>query len=279
MSMIRSLTRAIAADARHGQILALSGLILLGHLHFGFEMPLWRPATAVVTVLVTQFAIARLMGFIFDWRSPLITAGSLTLLLRTGGPELVALAAFLAIASKAVLRVDGRHFVNPATFAIAVVVLSFPGAWVSPGQWGTEGWAVVFGIGAGLAVTQSAKRLEVPFLYLASWALLLTGRALWLGDPLAIPIHQMGNGALVVFAFFMISDPMTAPWHPVARAAWVVLAAVAGFALQVSWVVAAGPIFGLVAVCWMVPILNRLFPAPRARWRGNPAPQPQGVTT
>ena len=42
-------------------------------------------------------------------------------------------------------------------------------------------------------------------------ALLLFGRAYWLGDPLAIPVHQLQNGALLVFAFFMISDPKTTP--------------------------------------------------------------------
>ena len=254
-------------DPRHGQILALLGLITLGHWQFGFEMPLWRPAAAMGTALIVQWGIARVLGFGFDWRSPLITACSLTLLLRTDGPELVVLAATAAIASKALVRIDGRHFVNPAAAGIALTVLAFDGAWVSPGQWGAAGWAVVFAVGVGLAVTQSARRLEVPLLFLAAWAALVFGRALWLGDPLSIPVHQMSSGALVVFAFFMISDPMTAPWHPWARAAWLGLAASVGFALQTAWIVTAGPIFGLLAVCWLVPVLNRVFPAPEHHWR------------
>ena len=280
MSMFRSLIQSATADPRHGQILTLVSLILLGHVHFGFGLPLWQPAVAVASALSVQALLARVLGFGFDWRSPLITACSLTLLLRADGPELIALAAGLAIASKAALRIDGRHFVNPAALGIAATVLLFPGAWISPGQWGVEGWLVIFAAGAGLAVTQSARRLEVPILYLVSWAVLLTIRALWLGDPLAIPLHQMTSGALVVFAFFMISDPMTAPWHPLARAGWVILAALAGFALQMSWIVTAGPIWGLLAVCWLVPILNRLLPAPRARWHAAHSPsQTEGATT
>ena len=44
-----------------------------------------------------------------------------------------------------------------------------------------------------------------------AYGLLLIGRALWLGDPLSIPLHQLQNGALLIFAFFMISDPKTTP--------------------------------------------------------------------
>ncbi len=272
---MRNLTHTLFADPRHGQICALSTLILLGMGMFAFEMPWWRPAVAVSVALGVQAGLARAMGWRFDWRSPVITSLSLTLLFRSDGPELVALAAALAIAGKALMRVDGRHFVNPAAFAIVVLVLAFDGAWVSPGQWGAEGWAVIFAVGAGLAVTHGARRLEVPLTFLCAWAALSFGRALWLGDPMAIPLHQMGSGALVVFAFFMISDPMTAPWHPVARAVWVCLAAIAGFALQVTWVVTAGPLFGLIAVCWLVPILNRIFPAPRHSWRPTPLVSPK----
>lgn len=269
MGMIEK-ARAFTADPRHGQITALSVLILLGMSVFAFEMPWWRPLTALVAALFTQGLFSALLQMRFDWRSPTITALSLTLLLRTEGPDLVALAAILAIASKAVLRIDSRHFVNPAAFAIVIVVLVFDGAWISPGQWGVEGWAVVFAAGAGLAVTYGAHRLEVPLMFLAAWAGLSFARALWLGDPLAIPLHQMGSGALVVFAFFMISDPMTAPWHGGARAVWIGLAAITGFALQTTWIVDAGPLFGLVAVSWLVPLLNRLFPARQHRWRASP---------
>ena len=261
---------SIMADPRHGQILSLAGLILLGAWAFSIEMPLWRPAVAVATAIAVQFSAARLLGLAFDWRSPVISSMSLTLLLRTDGPALVALAAVIAIGSKFVLRSGGRHFFNPTALGIAAVVLLFDGAWVSPGQWGAEGLAAVAAAGAGLAVTYGARRLEVPLAFLAFWAALVFGRALWLGDPLAIPLHQMSSGALVVFAFFMISDPMTSPWHPAARLIWVAAVAATGFALQVSWIVDAGPIFGLVAMAPLVPLLDRLFPAPAARWRAAP---------
>jgi Na+-transporting NADH:ubiquinone oxidoreductase subunit NqrB len=267
MSMFRTATSQVFADARHGQVAALSVLIFIGVWAFSFEMPWWRPVTALVTAISTQLAISMLMRTRFDWRSATITALSLTLLLRTDGPWLIVLAAIFAIGSKALLRWDGRHFFNPAAFGIACTVMAFEGAWVSPGQWGTGGLIGPVAVAIGLAVTYGARRLEVPLAFLAFWAMLSFARALWLGDPLTIPIHQMSSGMLIVFAFFMISDPMTMPWQPSIRLAWTALVATTGFALQHTWVVDAGPIFGLLAMAPLVPVLNHFFPAPAARWR------------
>lgn len=268
------------ADPRHGQILSLVALALLGSWAFAFEMPLWRPAVAAGTAIAVQFVATRLVGQRFDWRSPLISSLSLTLLLRTEAADLVALAALIAVGSKFLIRAGGRHFFNPTALGIVVVVTAFDGAWVSPGQWGVLGVAVVVAAAAGLAVTYGARRLEVPLAFLAFWAALSFGRAFWLGDPLAIPLHQLGSGALVVFAFFMISDPMTAPWNTGARLLWVAAVAATGFALQTTWVVTVGPIYGLVAMAPLVPVLNRLFPAPAHRWRASaPITTPKGDPT
>ena len=269
----------LARDPRHAQIAAVGTLVLAGTIAYGFEMPWWRPATALAAALATQWLACRLIGLGFDWRSPTITALSLTLLLRTTGWELTALAAAVAIGSKFVLRVRGRHVWNPATLAIAVVTGLFAGAWVSPGQWGTGGLVAVFAAGAGLAVAGKAGRAGVPFLFLGTWAALTFARAWWLGDPLAVPLHQLSSGALLVFAFFMISDPMTQPWHPAARALWVILTAGVGFWLQTSWIVTAGPIWGLALTAPLVPVLDRILPAPRKRWVEPPPdpPEPKGA--
>lgn len=257
-------------DPRHGQIGALAALVLAGVVWFGFEMPWWRPTAALSGAISAQWLGSRIMGLRFEWRSAAITALSLTLLLRTMGWELAALAAALAIGSKFVLRVPGqhagRHIWNPAALAIVAVTSLAPGAWISTGQWGVGGWIAIFIAGAGLVVTRRAGRAEVAFLFLGFWAALSLGRALWLGDPMAIPLHQMSSGALLVFAFFMISDPMTQPWHRGARILWIGAVAGLGFTLQHSWIVTAGPLWGLVLLAPLVPLLDWLFPAPRKTW-------------
>jgi len=268
----------VTRDPRHGQIATLGALVLAGTVWFGFEMPWWRPVAALGGALGAQWLGSRITGLRFEWRSAAITALSLTLLLRTMGWELAALAAALAAGSKFVLRIGGRHIWNPAALAIVLVTSLIPGAWISTGQWGVGGWIAVFIAGAGLAVTRRAGRAEVPFLFLGFWAALSLGRALWLGDPIAIPLHQMSSGALLVFAFFMISDPMTQPWHRGARVFWLGAVAVLGFTLQHGWIVTAGPLWGLVLMAPLVPVLDRAFPAPRKNWT-EPLAQLKGAVT
>lgn len=275
--MTHTLTR-LTRDPRHGQILAVGMLVFAAVLWFDVEMPWWRPVTAVTAANLTQLVGARLIGIRYDWRSPTTTSLSLTLLLRTTGWELMALSAVIAIGSKFILRLGGRHIWNPSAIAIAAMVLLFPDAWISNGQWGVSAWIALFAVGAGLAITSRAGRAEVPFLFLVSWGALTFGRAFWLGDPMAVPLHQMASGALLIFSFFMISDPMTQPWHRGARAVWVVATACIGFALQASWLVtSAGPIWGLVLSAPLVPLLDRLFPAPRKEWVASAKSKPEGV--
>jgi Na+-transporting NADH:ubiquinone oxidoreductase subunit NqrB len=276
--MSRHLTALLGRDPRHGQIAAVGALVMAGAVWFGFEMPWWRPVAALAAALATQWIGSRVIRLPFDWRSPVITALSLTLLLRTGGWELTAFAAAIAIGSKFVLRFGGRHIWNPAALAIVLVTSLSPNAWISTGQWGVGGWIAVFAVGAGLVVTRRAGRAEVPFLFLTAWAALSLGRAWWLGDPWAVPVHQLGSGALLVFAFFMISDPMTQPWHRGARVAWIVAVAALGFWMQHSWVVTAGPLWGLALLAPLVPILDRIFPAPRKTWVEALVPEPSRIS-
>ena len=55
-------------------------------------------------------------------------------------------AAALAIGSKFILRVRGKHLFNPANFGVGAALLVLPGTWISPGQWGSDvalaGWLV-----------------------------------------------------------------------------------------------------------------------------------------
>ena len=48
-------------------------------------------------------------------------------------------------------------------------------------------------------------------MFAAVYILLQVSRAVRLGDPLSIPLHQLQNGAFLLFTFFMISGPKTTP--------------------------------------------------------------------
>lgn len=264
--------RRFLCDARHAQIAVLSTLIVLGITVFDFNIPISHALGVLGAALAMQALCAWIVYVPFDWRSPVITAASLTLLLRTDQMAWSILAGVIAIGSKFVIRANGKHIFNPANFAIVVLALGASGAWISPGQWGAAGWFAVMLAALGLMVTGKAKRWDVSLVYLASFATILIGRAIWYGDPLAIPLHQLQSGALLIFAFFMISDPMTTPNARLARVIHAVLTAVIGAFIVFDFYRADGVILALIITAPLVPVLDKLFPAERAVWRAVKEP-------
>ena len=261
-----------SSDPRSFQIAALTGLLGYGLAGLDFDVTPLRAALILVTCLVAQALGERMFGLApFEPRSALISGLSLCLLLRTESHLLAILAAVLAVASKFALRVRGKHVFNPTNLAIAAVVLLSGRAWVSPGQWGDSAFFAFLMACVGGLVAWRALRSDVALAFLVAWTGLLLGRALWLGDPLAIPLHQLQSGSLLLFAFFMISDPKTTPDARGCRLAMGGLVAVLAFYLQfVLYRPSGGLILALFLLSPLVPVLDRLFPGPRYAWPGAP---------
>ena len=72
----------------------------------------------------------------------------------------------------------------------------------------------------------------MTYAFLGFYALLVVGRAVWLGDPLTIPLHHLQSGALLLFAFFMISDPKTTPDSRAGRVLFATLVALGAVLVQ-----------------------------------------------
>ena len=288
------LFRAINRDARHWQILALSSLFFLSLFTSDFSA---RPLALVAAI--TGAMSAQLIGTVwvnarreirragsgshwrvsnleagvvgwmagFQWKSALITSLSLSILLRANSLWFWLAAGFVGISAKFLIRYRGKHLFNPACIGIVTVsVLSGSAAWVSPGQWGQTPIFAAFAIGFAALVLSSAKRLDIALGFLIGFAAMLFGRALYLGDPMAIPIHQMQNGALLVFAFFMITDPRSTPDSRLARLVFAF--AVAAFAAWLSWEyhIRGAMLYALAGLAILSPILDRLLPARRFQW-------------
>ena len=262
-------------DPRYFQVLVLSSLLVfgIGVLDFGIA---WQNAAAiVVTAQLTQFVGTRMAGLPrFDPLSALITSLSLTLLLRTELIAIAALAAAIAIGSKFLVRVRGKHVFNPANVALVTMMLATDYAWVSSGQWGSATIGALALTCLGFLVLTRARRAETTIAFLLAYAALLFGRALWLGDPLAIPVHQLQSGALLIFAFFMVSDPKTTPDAAVGRVFYGALVAAVAFTIQFVHYVPNGPILALVLTAPLVPAIDVLLRGARYRWRA-----PEGVAS
>ena len=262
----RCKVRFSSLDPRLYQIASLSTLLLYGLVWLHFDVSVLQIALTLGIALLTQYAGTRLFKLpSFDPRSPLISALSLCLLLRTNYLEVAALAAFIAIGSKFVIRWKDKHLFNPTNLALVVMLGSGLG-WISPGQWGQVAWFGFLIACLGSLVVTRAARADVTLAFLAFYVGLLIARALWLGDPLTIPLHQIESGALLIFSFFMISDPKTTPDSRMGRVAFALCVALAALYVQFGLFKPNGPLWGLIACAPLVPLIDYLIPGTRYDW-------------
>jgi enediyne biosynthesis protein E5 len=267
-------------DARYFQIAALSSLLAINFWLIDFGARPLASAIAIGVALLTQMVCSRLFGLPhLDLRSPLITGLSLSLLVRADALWLYAAAAVIAIASKFVLRVDGKHIWNPAGLAIVVLLLTSNGVWISPGQWGTEVWFAALTGFLAILVLGAARRADIAIFFFASHAALLLARAWWLGDPFSIPLHQLQSGSLLIFTFFMISDPRTTPDAAAGRFLFAFAVAVLAHYMAFFMQMRPAFYFALIILSPATILIDRLLPAKRFSW-ANPSvdPAPQGAS-
>jgi Na+-transporting NADH:ubiquinone oxidoreductase subunit NqrB len=260
------LFRSIWSDARHLQILALTSLLATNFAVIDFGAGIVTSAIALIACLLAQVVCSRLAKIPLDVRSPLITGLSLSLLLRAEEPWMHAIAGVIAISSKFLLRINGKHVFNPAGLAIVVLLSSSSGVWISPGQWGARIWFAALVGFLAIMVLQAARRTDIAIFFFVSYAALLFARTEWLGDPWAIPLHQLQNGALLIFTFFMISDPRTSPDSPLGR--FVFAFVIAAIAHYLAFFVQVRPAlyFALIALSPATTLIDRVLPAPRFAW-------------
>jgi Na+-transporting NADH:ubiquinone oxidoreductase subunit NqrB len=260
------LLRSIWSDARHLQIIALASLLTINFAMIDFGARLVPSAFALAASLFTQLVWSRLTKTPLDMRSPLITGLSLSLLLRAEEPWLHAIAGVIAISSKFLIRVNGKHVFNPAGLAIVVLLLASSGVWISPGQWGASIWFAALAGFLAIMVLHAARRTDIAIYFFLSHAALLCARAVWLGDPWAIPLHQLQSGSLLIFTFFMISDPRTSPDSALGR--FLFAFAVAAIAYYLAFFMQMRPAlyFALIAFSPATLLIDRVLPAPRFAW-------------
>jgi enediyne biosynthesis protein E5 len=267
---------AVNRDARHWQILALSGLFLISILTTDYGARPIHLVSAFAGTMTAQIIGTALVGGKFEWKSAAITSLSLTILMRAVAPWMWFAAGLIGIGLKFAVRYNGKHIFNPACIAIVAMCLLFDrDVWVSPGQWGQAplllGWAAA----AAALVLSSARRLDIALSFFGTFAAILIGRAIWLGDPMSIPMHQLSTGTLLVFTFFMITDPRSTPDSRLGRMIFAALVAILSAWFIIVPNVLAAPIMALAALSFLTPVLDRLLPADRFQW-GKPSKSKEG---
>jgi len=205
--------------------------------------------------------------------SAVITCFGLSILLRADSLWVHPIAAALAISAKFVIRAHGKHLYNPANLGVILAITLFPGAWISPGQWGQDVALAVWFVVLGGVVANRAQRSDIAWVFLAAYLGLIALRVTALGQPWTIFLHQFSNGGLLLFAFFMISDPMTIPNRKGARIGYAITVAIVAFLWHFALFKPNGLVWALFFCTPLVPVIDRIWPGEKFDWR----PQPPAV--
>jgi Na+-transporting NADH:ubiquinone oxidoreductase subunit NqrB len=257
----------IALDPRVAQILFLGILLGTGAWIRDFSI---RPAQVVLTfacgLACQNFCERRARRPTRSLRSAIITSFSVTLLLRACAWWVHPVAVIAAIASKFTIRVRGKHLFNPANLGVLFAITLLPGAWLSAGQWGQDvalaGWMIAM----GSIVTRRARSADMSWTFAGFYVGALATRVIWLGQRWAVLIHQLSNGAVLLFAFFMISDPMTIPNDRRGRAAHAALVTAIAYFWQFHLYRTNGLLWALLIAAPAVPLWDAIWPAPKFNW-------------
>lgn len=270
-------------DARIWQIGFLALFLGLGFATRDWSLRVEGVSVAIATCLITQSLATKLLQILQNdgtvsikagLPSALITGLGLSLLLRVDHPSTMIVAGTIAILSKFLIRVQNKHVFNPGNVGIVAALLLTHDAWVSPGQWGEDGWYVLLFLSAGGVVLQRVGRWDTSVMFLATYAGLEAVRNVWLGWTWDVWAHRMMSGSLLLFALFMITDPRTIPNARVGRLLWAGAIALLTFWLRNNWFISTAPFWALVVLAPVTPLIDRVFAAPVFSWRVPAIPSP-----
>jgi len=271
---------------------------VLGQVGLGFWVSVPQILAAILTCAVIEVAITFRQAKAFVWpASAMLTGSGVALILRVVGTppgepwsmayvEVFAVVAGLSLLSKYVIRYRGSHVFNPSNLGLVVAFIVLGSARVEPLDfWWAPltnpamilAYAVIL-VGGSLIT----RRLHLLLLAVTFWVTL----ALGLGT-LAASGHCMVtrwsfapvcgvdfvrailiSPEILIFLFFMITDPKTVPAGRVARVVFGVLVAIVSTLLiapqTTEFGAKVGLLAGLVLVCAVRPILDRVLPVAKS---------------
>lgn len=204
-------------------------------------------------------------------KSAMITSLSLSLLLRADHYTTMILAGSLAIFSKFLFQVERKHFFNPANFGIIAALLLTQDAWVSPGQWGENGWYALLFAGTGGLVLKRVGRWDTTVAFLGAYTLLEAIRNLWLGWTWDVFSHRLMSGSLLLFALFMITDPRSIPNARISRMIWAGCLAILTFILRNQFFISTSFFWALFAISPLIVVLDFIWSSSRFSWNDTSA--------
>lgn len=256
-------------DARHFQILFLGSFLVM--VLFANDFPkeyLFQIGATISSCIAFQLLFTHFTTKNYNsWKSALITSLGLSLLLKVDAIHWVFVATFIAIATKFLIKYKGKHIFNPANVGVVATILITQNAWISPGQWGSN-IIYLFIIGSlGFLVIKKVARIDIALSFIGTFGCLLFIRnILYLGWPIDFWLHQMTNGTLMLFTFFMITDPMTTPNNQKARIIFAIILASVAFYLATFKHFYAAPVWVLLFMSPLTILFDRIWKGKKFNW-------------
>lgn len=217
LSLSPAPSRKFQIDSRFVGPILISAILVVGHLFFGI-LEDWRKTVACFS---TSIIVEMAFGYFMIGRLPHIASAwvggiSCGILVRSPEwwPYIVAPA--IAILSKYVIRLHGRHLWNPSNFAVAALLLIAPQTVASLSiQWGNHVLPMLVIWLFGGVIVYRLHRFHISGTYVLFFFLFAALRAVlseetapflirWQQEiaPITGPMYQL-------FVLFMITDPKT----------------------------------------------------------------------
>jgi Na+-translocating ferredoxin:NAD+ oxidoreductase RnfD subunit len=186
-------------------------ILVAAHLSFGVLESYMRTALAIVTAIAAELVMGRLTYG--KWPHPAsayITGISVGILVRSPFLWPYALASLISIASKYVLRLNGRHLWNPSNLGVSAVLFLAP-ATVSllSIQWGNNIWPMVVIWLLGSMIVWRVGRLHISAAYVVSFLFFSFVRSAVTAVPWLATVAPITGPMYQLFIFFMVTDPKT----------------------------------------------------------------------
>jgi Na+-translocating ferredoxin:NAD+ oxidoreductase RnfD subunit len=270
---------------------------VLGQVGLRFQVSVPQILAAILTCAVLEVVLTFRQTRSFVWpASAMLTGSGVALILRVVGTPpsdpwsthawwVFAGVAGLSLLSKYVIHYRGSHVFNPSNIGLVAAFIVLGSTRVEPldfwwaplNAWMIAAYAVI--IVGGLLIT---RRLQLLALAATFWVTLTVGvgilagsghcmTARWAFEPVCgFDFWRVivTSPEVLIFLFFMITDPKTVPAGRVGRVVFGFLVGVASTLLMAPQVTEfdakVGLLAGLVVLCAVRPLLDRVLPEPRS---------------
>ena len=201
----------LAFDVRYGPPLLITSIILVSHLCFGVLESPWHTIAAIATSIAVEIMLSQLtLGKFPHLASAYISGISVGILMRTPFFWPFVLCAAISVASKYVLRWEGRHLWNPSNFGICMMLfLAHQTVTTLSVQWDNRSYAMYLIWMVGAYTIYRLKRFHICATYVLSFLAFSAIRGVLTGHGFAIEAAPITGPMYQLFTFFMITDPKT----------------------------------------------------------------------